>query len=552
MQMKNWFKKALALTCAAIMCFGLVACNKPEAVEGSNLDGSNKDYDTKNLYITILHKGYGFEWLEALADGFEKANPGVTVHLNTVSQDEAIRGEMKAAAYTNTDLFFDIADMARMVQEYSSYFNNGQALRPLNDVLESKIPGENVTVGEKIFDSALTDYQYTDKDGNDVVYGLPYVTSALLLYYNETLINATLGEGNWEVPNTTDELIALSKRLSEKGVNWLVPGGLDQYSRNLFAANWAQWEGYENFMKFYDGIGFDSSKNRPTNNSGKIFEQPGRLESMKVMYDLLTPENGYVLKHSAQLSVSNLNDYQKFFVDSSYDYKLAFYPCGDWLMQEVKDNSGVTDADVIKTMRVPVTSSIINAYDSYSGNKNDKLPNINDDATLSAVIDYVDGNGELSAGVTDAEVEIVRSARSIVSTQANIHCVYAPRFSNAQTLANNFLIYMASDEGCKLFKENCIGGFAPYAYSYDDIELNATELTILKNITGATFVADYSYNDLFAVAGVRSYVNGDSGTMESYVLSPTRKYATAEALHQSYIDAYSGKKWDNYLSKIGK
>ena len=550
--MKIWFKKGLALFCAAILCFGLVACNKPQAIEGSNLDGSNKDYDTTNLYITILHKGYGFEWLTKLAEGFEKANPGVKVHLNTVTQNEAIKGEMKSAAYTNTDLFFDISDMPKLVQEYSSYFNNSQALRPLNDVLETTIPGENVTVGEKIFKSALTDYTFTGKDGETLYYGLPYVSSALLLYYNETLINKTLGEGNWEVPNTTDELIALSKRLAEKDVHWLVPGGLDQYSRNLFAANWAQWEGYENYINFYEGVGFDSSKNRPTNNSGKIFEQTGRLESRKVMYELLTPDNGHVLKHSAQLSVGNLNDYQKFFVDSSYDYKLAFYPCGDWLMQEVKDNSGVTESDVIKTMRVPVTSSIINAYDEYSGKKDDKLPNINDDATLSAVIDYVDGNGELPAGVTEAEVEIIREARNIVASQANLHGVYAPVFSNAQTLANNFLVYMASNEGCKIFKEYCIGGFAPYAYVYEGVELDATEQTILKNITNAVFVAEFSFHELFSVAGVRPYLNGDSGTMESYVLSPSRKYATAEALHQSYIDAYSGKKWDNYLSKIGK
>ena len=134
----------------------------------------------------------------------------------------------------------------------------------------------------------------------------------------------------------------------------------------------------------------------------------------------------------------------------------------------------------------------------------------------------------------------------------NLHGVYAPVFSNAQTLANNFLVYMASDEGCKIFKENCIGGFAPYAYDYADVELDETEQTILKNITNAVFVAESSFDELFSVAGVRSYSNGDSGTMESYVLSPSRKYATAEALHQSYIDAYSGKKWDNYLSKIGK
>ena len=178
-----------------------------------------------------------------------------------------------------------------------------------------------------------------------------------------------------------------------------------------------------------------------------------------------------------------------------------------------------------------------------------RLPNVNDDATLSAVIDYVDGVSDtLPAGVTDSEAEFIRSARNTMGSNNDIHSVYAPAFSNAKTLANKFLIYMASDEGIQIFKDNCIGGFAPYHYTYEG--LSATEQSIYDATKNGTFVCDFKYNELFYFAGAKAINLGISGTFDSYITSPVGQFANAEALHQQFVDDNSGIKWDTLIGRI--
>lgn len=548
-------KRIMSVLMALLMLLSMAACGKKE---NTVMNSDNPDeivQNTTTLNIMILHKGYGFKWLEALKNGFEAANPGVTVNLTTISKGDIIKGDIKNYKKSDYDLYFDInaTGMASLVQEYGTYYAGNQALRPLNDVLNSEIPGEGITVKEKMNASVLKGYQHegrgTEDTADDVYYGLPYVTGAMGLYYNETVINNALGEGNWEIPNTTDELIALCERLKAAGCHILVPGSLDQYAKSFFLANWAQYEGLDNYLKFFDGVGFDSDRGRETAKSSLIYHQEGRLASMEVAFQLLDPDNGFILPNTAEIGVSNLNDYQKRFVDPKN--KLAFYFCGDWLMQELLDNSGTDGSEsVVKMMKTPVISSIIDSKNGYSVDQEERLPNVNDDATLSAVVDYVDGASDsLPAGVTDSEVAFIREARSIMGSNNDVHSVYAPAFSNAKTLANNFLIYMASDEGIQLFKDNCTGGFAPYEYEYEG--LNATEQSIYEATKNGVFVCDFKYHELFYFAGAKAINLGMSGTFDSYITSPVGQFENAEALHQQFMEENSGIKWDALVDKIG-
>ena len=547
--MKN-IKKLASFMMALLLLFSMAACGKEEAFDPNNIVE-----DITTLDIMCLHKGYGFEWLTALKEGFEAANPGVEVKITTISKSDIIRGSMKNYKKSEIDLFFDIhsSGMGGLVQEYSSYYNGKQALRPLNEVMATEIPGEGVTVAEKMHETFLAPYQSAGRDtedtADDVYYGLPYMQGTMGIYYNETVINEALGEGNWKVPNTTDELIALCQRLKDAGCYMLVPGELDQYTRTLFVPNWAQYEGFDNWLKFYEGVGYDKDRSRESQLSSLIYEQKGRLESMKVAYELISPENGFVLSNTAEIGTNNLNDYQKRFVDPKN--KLALYPCGDWLMQELKDNSGETGAaSTIKMMKTPVISSIIDSTNGYSADQEARLPNISDDATLSAVIDYVDGKADaLPAGVTEEEAAFVKQARNTIASQADMHMVYAPEFSDAKGLANKFLVYMASDEGIQLLKENCIGGFAPYKYTYEN--LSVTEQSIYDATKEGIFVGDYKFHELFFFAGAKSTsLSSAAGTMDSYITSPARVFNSAEELNNEFLKENSGAKWDTIISKI--
>lgn len=551
--MKNDFcKKTIAVICVLTLLAGILAgCGG----NGGNTDGGNGAVDntvedTKNLKIMLYAKGYGTEWMTAAAEAFEAKNEGVSVDVTLVNSREVMQADIKNSANSDIDLYFDIASSGgqSLVEEYKQSYNSSQAMRELTYLYNSEIPGEGVLLKDKLNQSlrkaSIVDGRSTEDEGDDTYYFLPYVTGAMSLYYNETVINNALGEGNWEEPKTSDELLALCKRLKDKGCSILLPGGLDQWASSLYLMWWAQYEGLDNYYKFYEGIGYDSTKNREAERSSLIFEQPGRLASMEASSDLLSYQNGYILSNSAEISVNNLNEYQTRFTLSKNNY--AFYPCGDWLMQELKNNSTIESDSVIKMMKTPVISSIIESNDSYSADKSKRLPNITSDATLSAVIDYVDGNGELPTGVTEAEADIIREARNVVGSKAMEHIVYAPVFSNAKTLADSFLLFLASDEGIQIFKDHCIGGFAPYEYEYQNLDV--TEQSVYEATKNAVYVGDFQYNILFYGAGVRALSNGSSDTLDGLLCRP--KGMSAKEINDSFISAYSGVKWDAYLSKI--
>lgn len=545
---RNIMKRVLATACAAAMVIGTLAGCGGQGGQGAKVD--NTVEDKTNLKIMLYAKGYGTDWLHKLAEAFEAKHEGVTVSITPVNATDVMRSDIKNAEYCDTDLYFDIASTggSALVNEMKQAWNNKQALRDLTYLVDSQIPGEEVTVGEKMNASLLYASKYEGRDtedtADDVYYTLPYVSGAMGLYYNETVIDNALGKGNWSVPRTTDELVALCKQLQAKGCSIMLPGALDQWSSTMFLSWWAQYEGLDNFYKFFEGVGFDTTKNREVGNSSLIYEQPGRLASLEISSELINNKNGYALKNAAEINANNLNEYQTRFTLAKNNY--AFYPCGDWLMQELKNNSTIEADSVIKMMKTPVISSIIESTDSYSGSADKRLPNITSDAVLAQVVDYVDGNGTLPAGVTEEEAAIVKEARSVMGSKAFEHIVYAPEFSNAKTLADEFLLFMASDEGIKIFKENCIGGFAPYTSEYDDLDV--TEQSVYSATKDATYVGNFRYNRLFYLGGISAVTAGTSDTLDGLLCKPNG--LSAKEIHESFITTYSGVKWDSVLSKI--
>ena len=55
---------------------------------------------------------------------------------------------------------------------------------------------------------------------------------------------------------------------------------------------------YENYLKFYEGIGYDTSKNREVQNSNYIFSQPGRKAAIEVSHALVNHETGYATSNA--------------------------------------------------------------------------------------------------------------------------------------------------------------------------------------------------------------------------------------------------------------
>lgn len=551
---KTFGNKLIAVLCVvALLCGLLVGCGGKENQNQAGNDNTKED--NKNLHIMIYAKGYGSDWMFALEKAFEKKYEGVNVEITLCNTADVLHNDLKNGKNSKTDLYFDCQvgnGPHGMVEDNKAAYNNGQAMRDLTYLMNTKIPGEEKTLGEKMNVSLKNSFRIDGRDTadatDDTYYALPYLTDATGIYYNETVIDNALGKGKWEVPNTTDELIALCEKLKAKDCHMLLAGGLDTWAGSMFLEWWAQYEGLENYYKFFDGVGYDATRGREAANSRLIFEQPGRLASYETSYDVLSYESGYTLRNSAEIGVNSLNEYQTRFTLSKNKY--ALYPCGGWLSQEVKNNTTIESDSVIKMMKTPVISSIIESTNSYSNDKTKRLPNITSDAVLSQVIDYVDGKGTLPAGVTEAEVAVVKEARSLYSSYAIEHIVYAPEFSNAKKLADEFLLFMASDEGIQIFKDNCIGGFSAYELStdYNTEGWNATELSLYEISKEAIYIDDFKYHPIFRSAGVSAVTDGGADTLDGLLCRPKGK--TGKEIYQGIIDTYSNAVWKNIISQI--
>lgn len=533
-------KRVIAIMCILSMMFALSGCGN----KGKKVD--NTFEDTKNLVIMIPKNGYGTDYVTKLAEAFEKQNEGVDVKIEIIAPNSAQVSEtLKNYESNDIDLYFNV-EPAALAEEMRHAWNGEQALRDMTYLYDSQIPGEEKTLGQKVNASYKRSLQVegrtTEDASDDVYYGVPMLTGLMGLYYNETVIDNALGKGNWSVPNTTDELLALCEQLKQKDVHFLMPGGIDGFSLSMIPTWWAQYEGYENYLKFYEGIGYDSSKDREVENSEYIFTQPGRKAALEVSYELVGHKNGYALSNSVEINTSVLNEYQSRFFVSKNNY--AFYPCGSWLPNEVKSNSGIEYDSVVKMMKTPVISSIIESTDSYSGSDDKRLPNIISDAILSQTIAYVDGKGELPAGVTEEEVEIIRQTRKLAS--ANSGGIVAPAYSNAKKLADKFLLFMASDEGIKIVKENSYGSFLAYDCEYEGLdEIEASLEAVSKD---AIYVGDFKYHPLFLRGGISGLVGAGGNTLDAALCQPNGK--TGTEIFNEIVNTYSGSKWNSIMSKV--
>jgi len=541
-------KRLTALLLCVILTLSIVltGCGGPGGNGGKVVD--NTVEDTTNLNIMYYAMGYGTQWMEALVKAFQEKNPGVNVNLEIVRTGGVIENSLRNPSYNDIDLYFSKSEGYGTVASFAKMYEGGQAVRDLTALFNTTIPGEDQTIAEKLFPGLRQMCQVGGRDtedaADDTYYWMPYVAGNHCLFYNEDVINNALGEGNWEVPRTTQELMALCERLSEKNCVFFVPGMVDYWSTSLYQIWWAQYEGFENYTKFYEGIGYNTSMKREEKNSNKIFNQPGRLAAAETCYDILNYDAGYVIKNAAEIGVNRLNEYQTRFMIQKYNY--AFYVAGDWLMQEVQNNTTVDLDSTIKMMKAPVASNILEATNSYSAENEKRLPNITSDEMLSQVVAYVDGEGELPEGVTEEEVEYIRSARNMVASLAPTHTVFAPVYSNAKTLADKFLLFMASDEGIQIFKDNCAGGFSPFQYEYDYEKLHETEKSIYDCTKDAVYVGYYRVGDIFSKANVQPY------NLNTYFVDmmTAKNGQTPEEYNNVFLKEYSDDRWSTYLNRL--
>ena len=152
-------KKLICLFMALICSLSFTACgNRPG---GGKVD--NTVEDTETLKIVAIERGYSTDFIFAWAERFEEIYD-VTVDIETTADNNTISTyQGLSAAHSDYDIFFDIQrNVAKYNNEFTgteAYSGYDKALMDYTDIYNSKVYGEEITLGEKINQSVKAEMQ---------------------------------------------------------------------------------------------------------------------------------------------------------------------------------------------------------------------------------------------------------------------------------------------------------------------------------------------------------------------------------------------------------
>lgn len=502
--------KAISLLLGIVFLFGMFASCK--TVDPSQDEGSDAISGTVEVYY--WKSGVQITFLENLKEAFESKHKDITIDLSGASAD--------ANVFFNTiDQGASINTIDLYIGTMGAFWNRTEYLEPLDDILDYTVEGESKPIGEKI---STVSY----KSDDNRTYALPWQESVTGLVYNKEMFAAN----GWDVPRTTNELIALAEEIRQAQLkndgDTVTPfiHFANGYWKYLIEPWWAQYEGVEQYNNFWAAkyVAEDGTVEQPSN---LVWKQQGRLEALKVLEALLSPD-GSVYPESNSMGNT---DAQAFFTNG----KAAMMANGAWLETETKK-----ELPEFEIMRTPVISSL-----------GTKL-GISEEQ-LCAAIDYVDGVTQTKpAGVSDDAIEQVRLARSITFTEAGNFHVVVPKYSDVKGATKEFLKFMYSDEGIRIMAENIESMPAAKLSTGEDVDISAWSEFAQNNYDlqkQATFIYKRMNYALFYMTDLEEAWATQPASVFSNSNPSSRM--SAEELFNMLYNNMTGSRWQKYLIQAG-
>ena len=221
-------RRIFAVVISLAMTAGIVGCGKSGKVDNSD----------KTIEIFAYNAGYGIEWLNAVKDAFIKKNPEYKIVIKEQATADVLDTIIRSGPSANT------YDLLLVSEVWNRYLDQGNrvvdgydfVLENLDDVYNSTVEGEDVTVGEKMFDFYKNYYQYDvyDEETGETTphyFAMPWASGLCGLFYNKTLFDAN---GLKTEPRTTDELLKYCETLKKNGVTPLIYASNVGYSEYLY------------------------------------------------------------------------------------------------------------------------------------------------------------------------------------------------------------------------------------------------------------------------------------------------------------------------------
>lgn len=308
------FKKLSLILSGCLMVGALAGCGNSNKETTTTTDGNDTEnkveetVETKVLKVAAFEGGYGKVHWEKIAEKFEATHEGVDVQLTIASNlEEIIRPQIQAG---NIPDFIYLS--TGKTEALTETFIKEQALIDLTDVLNMTVPGESVTVKDKILPGFL-DTAATNPYGDGKTYLAPLFYSPTGLFYNKGLFT----EKGYEEPKTWDELFALGDKAKADGIatfSYATSGYFDSVIPAMLASSGGV-KAFEDAMNYSDGFWYSDSAQKVLETIAKIGN--GYLES-----SVVANANPQGFKNNQQLILDN---------------KALFIPNGTWLTDEMAD-----------------------------------------------------------------------------------------------------------------------------------------------------------------------------------------------------------------------
>lgn len=310
---KKWLRMLLAMIAGASMLTGCREEDTPadgvsEAVSAeADKPEQQPEKEAKILQVAVFEGGYGAKMWTEIKAAFEALVDGVTVEL-TVDKKiaDVISSGIKDGVYP------DVVHCATGREAgLTETITKEKGLLPLTGVLDMIIPGEAVTVEDKII-SGFLDTVGTNPYNDDVTYYAPMFYSPCGLFYNAGLLE----EKGWTLPATWDEMWALGDKARAEGISLFTYPTAGYFDAFLFA--------------LMESAGGASLYNKAMTYEDGIWESDQMQEVTAVIAKLT--------EYTEATTVANAND-DSFTKNQQLilDNKAIFCPNGTWLPGEMKD-----------------------------------------------------------------------------------------------------------------------------------------------------------------------------------------------------------------------
>lgn len=501
-------KKIIVLLLTMLMAFSVVGCGDTSG--GGNNGGDlppvveeEKDLEGK-LTIKVMDKGYGTKFAEELCKAYKEINPDFDYEvIPDANIPETLANELPLGPDLNkTSIYFGSSVNYPEYFESTKYgdkFGYESFLYDFRGFLQNWETYDGISVKDAL-PSTLIDM--LSIEGR--TFGLPWAAGACGIVYREDIFK----EVGIEVPKTTDELLACVKSILDYNAanpdkKPIYPfiwsgGNAAEYWEYVTNVWWAQYEGYDRFMKYWslnDGNMYSPKKD--------YLMQEGQLKALEVTQKLVKAGVSYPGSQNNQSDAV-----QRLFVKEDSQARFAMIPNGDWFENEVK-KGGCTESELarVKMMVTPKLSAAVAKH----GEQN--------------VTDYA-------------------------YTLSSTHNVSVPAYAAEKYLIKDFLSFVYSGDGAKIFTKFTGSFLALNDFDYIDEavrgEMTNYQLSQLNIVSNTDYLYTTIYKSPLRYAGTLKKVPEGKDFPEIAMANGK----TAKQVWDDY-NKYHNSNWSNYLADAG-